>query len=107
MAAAPVTREVQLATIQEAIDNRRQGGISPQIEQQTGAAGPPVPGEAPPIDPSSVLAQRAEAPTGAAPVQEAVPTTREDSPEETRIVMQLLLKKLQTLLKTGNSTGAA
>ena len=105
MAAAPVTREVQLATIQEAIDNRRQGGISPQIEQQTGAAGPPVPGEAPPIDPSAVLAQRAEAPAGAAP--EAAPPTGEDSPEETRIVMQLLLKKLQTLLKTGNSTGAA
>lgn len=103
--AVPETRDAQLAVIQEAIDRRRQGGISPQIEQQTGAAGPPVTGEAPPIDPSAVLAQRAGAPTGAAPAPEAAPSTGEDSPEETRIVMQLLLKKLQTLLKT--PTGAA
>ena len=94
---APETRDAQLATIQEAIDRRRQGGISPQIEQQTGAAGPPVTGEAPPIAPTDILAQRAGAPTGAAP--EAAPT--EEPPEETKIVVQMLLKRLQSLLKTG------
>ena len=104
--AVPETRDAQLAVIQESIDRRRQGGISPQIQQQTGAAGGPVTEGTPQIDPSTVLAQRAGAPTGAAP-EAAAPTTGEDSPEETKIVMQLLLKKLQTLLKTGTSTGAA
>ena len=107
MAAAPETRDAQLAVIQEAIDRRRQGGISPQIEQQTSAAGPPVTGEAPPIAPTDILAQRAGAPTGTAPAPEAAPT--EESPEETKIVVQMLLKRLQSLLKTGGGspTGAA
>ena len=98
--ATPVPNQVDLSVIQERIDQRRQGGIAPQIEQQTGAAAPPGAGATPPIDQTAALAQRAG---GAAPT--AAPAEGE-SPEETKVVMQLLLKKLQTLLKTG-PTGVA
>ena len=101
--ATPVPNQVDLSVIQERIDQRRQGGIAPQIEQQTGAAAPPSTGATPPIDQTAALAQRAG---GAAPTATAPTAGGEDSPEETKIVIQLLLKKLQTLLKTG-PTGAA
>jgi hypothetical protein len=93
----PQPQQVDMSVIQEAIDRRRQGGVSPQIEQQTGAAAPPVTGEAPPVGPAEVMAQRA----GAAPAPEAAPAGAEETPEETRLVMQMLVERLQKLLRKG------
>ena len=93
--------EISMEIIQEAI-NRRRGplpaGPVPQTQQTTGAAPtatPPAPATPPPSALLGAMAQRPEV----APTEGAAPTEGQESPEETKIVMQLLLKKLQTLLK--------
>lgn len=95
MPEAPVPNQVDMSVIQEAINRRRQGGVSPQVQQQTGAA-------APPSSVNDVMTQRAAEPgTATQPAQtQSQPTTtpQGDSPEENKIIVQMLLKRLQKLL---------
>lgn len=94
----PQPNQIDMSVIQAAIDRRRAGGNAPALEQQTGAAAGPVTEAAPPIpggpDTSALLAQRAAGPT-----PEAAPSApQEESPDETRIIVQMLLKRLEKLL---------
>ena len=93
---------IDMSVIQAAIDRRRAGGFTPQLEQQTGAAAgpgadqPPVPTEGGPDQAS--LEQRAGGatlPTEGAPT---TPETTEEDAAETRLIAKLLIERLRKLL---------
>lgn len=89
----------QMKVVQEAIDRRRgqqPDSPIPAIQQRSGlapqaaATPPPTPTESSPQD---LLAQRAQ--TEGQPTQT---TSESESPEERRLVVQMLLKRLPKLL---------
>src|SRR3990172_3679385 len=97
----PQPNQVDMSVIQAAIDRRRAGGAAPALEQQTGAAAGPVTGATAlpsPTGGSDTQAFPAQRAAGPAPETTTPTTTEEESPDETRIIVQMLLKRLQKLL---------
>ena len=101
----PLPNDVDMSVIQEAINRRRTGGVTPALEQRTGGeAGPaqgapptPTPAPAGGPDMQALLAQRAG--SGAPPTEGGpAPAGGEESPDETRILAKLLIEKLRKLL---------